>query len=278
MLDLMLGQIANYCPVISRNTIVKNSTSIDSIWSAIRMHFGFEATGANFLDFTDIHLEHGERPEDLYQRLMAFTEDNLLRSNSIRHHGELIAEDEELTPSLENVIVITWLRLVHPDLPKLVKQRYGTELRSRTLASIKPEISQALQSLLDEIRSTEDAKVMRTAASSFRRPPTTNKPSTQFHKRFKSYPLCQQAGRVDYHHYLSACTYLPDSDRRFIAKPRQIEGILDWTYPDSEEEPQEFRPEPAGNQTSPSALRVQVRQSPYLDTSALQSIVVLLVT
>ena len=31
-LELMLGQIANYCPVISRNTIVKNSTSKSSIW------------------------------------------------------------------------------------------------------------------------------------------------------------------------------------------------------------------------------------------------------
>ena len=27
ILDLMLGQIANYCPVISRNTIVKNASS-----------------------------------------------------------------------------------------------------------------------------------------------------------------------------------------------------------------------------------------------------------
>ena len=31
-LELMLGQIANYCPVISRSTIVKNSTSIDNTW------------------------------------------------------------------------------------------------------------------------------------------------------------------------------------------------------------------------------------------------------
>ena len=31
MLHLMLGQIANYCPVISRNSIVKTSTSIESI-------------------------------------------------------------------------------------------------------------------------------------------------------------------------------------------------------------------------------------------------------
>ena len=57
MLELMLGHIANYCPVISRNTIVKNSTSMGSIWYAIRLHFGFEATGVHFLHFSEIHLE-----------------------------------------------------------------------------------------------------------------------------------------------------------------------------------------------------------------------------
>ena len=41
-LELMLGQIANYCPVISRNTLVKNSTSIQFIWNRIREHFGFQ--------------------------------------------------------------------------------------------------------------------------------------------------------------------------------------------------------------------------------------------
>ena len=55
--------------------------------------------------------------------------------------------DEELSPSLENLIVLTWLRLIDKNLPNLVKQRYGTELRSRTLASLKPEMSQALDSL-----------------------------------------------------------------------------------------------------------------------------------
>ena len=58
-----------------------------SIWYAIRLHFGFEATGVHFLHFSEIHLEHGERPEDLYQRLMAFTEDNHVRSNRFQHHG-----------------------------------------------------------------------------------------------------------------------------------------------------------------------------------------------
>ena len=59
--------------------------------------------------------------------------------------------------------MLTWLRLIHRYLPALVKQRYGTELRSRTLASIIPEIFQALDSLLEEIATTNDAKVLRTA-------------------------------------------------------------------------------------------------------------------
>ena len=55
-LELMLGQIANYCPVISRSTIVKNSTSIESTWQVIRAHYGFQSSGAHFLNLSDIKL------------------------------------------------------------------------------------------------------------------------------------------------------------------------------------------------------------------------------
>jgi len=79
-LELMLGQIVNYCPVISRNTIVKNSTSMSSIWQAICLHFASQLTGAHFLDFNNISLASTERPEDLYQRLMSFIKDNLFFS------------------------------------------------------------------------------------------------------------------------------------------------------------------------------------------------------
>ena len=61
-LNLMLGQIANYCPIITRNTIIKKSTSIDSIWQSIRAHFGFQSSGGHFLDLADIKLESRERP------------------------------------------------------------------------------------------------------------------------------------------------------------------------------------------------------------------------
>ena len=79
-LELMLGQIANYCPVIARNIIVKNSTSMTSIWQAIRAHYGLQSNGAHFINFNNVSLELGERPEDLYQRLLSFIDDNLLKA------------------------------------------------------------------------------------------------------------------------------------------------------------------------------------------------------
>ena len=51
-LDLLLGQIANICPVISRNSIVKHSTSLNDIWQKIRQHYVFQSPGAQFLDYS----------------------------------------------------------------------------------------------------------------------------------------------------------------------------------------------------------------------------------
>lgn len=240
-LEMMLGQIANYAPVISRHTIVRNSTSINGVWQSIRQHFGLQSTGSRFLDLANIRLKPDQRPEDLFQSLMAFVEENLLTTTSgISHHGQAPTADEEISPSLENYVVFTWLQLIHPALPRLVKQRYGTELRSRTLASIKPEISQALDSLLDELHTSDEAKIMRSAPTSLGRSPRiAQRPSfetphtTRYNSNTRPRPsklcsLCFQAGRPDYHsHFLSTCKYLPDNDRKFMSRARQVAGIED---------------------------------------------------
>ena len=121
-LDLLLGQIANFCPVISRNSIVKHSISLNDIWQKIRQHYGFQSTGSHFLDLARICLQPDERPEDLFQRLMAFFEDNLLSVHGgLTHHGAQVTADEDLSPTLENTVVVLWLQLIHPGLPLLVK-------------------------------------------------------------------------------------------------------------------------------------------------------------
>ena len=263
-LELMLGQIANYCPVISRNIIVKNSTSVNGIWQAIRAHYGFQSTGAHFLDFNSIRLQPDERPENLYQRILSFIEDSLLKANdNIQHHGENVSADEELSPTLENMIVLNWLRLIHTDLPALVKQRFGTELRSKTLASLKPEVSQALDSLLEEIESTNEAKILRTA---FQRPSQRDTTKVAKHKGMqKSCPLCKQAKRPHSQHFLSKCPFLPIEDRQYLSRAQQVVHDQD---PLSDEHQSETEPEECYPSHDPRvksvALRVSTKQSPHL--------------
>ena len=300
-LEMMLGQIANYCPVLSRNTIIKSSTSISSIWQMIRAHYGFQSTGSHFLDLAEFKLETEERPEDLFQRLTAFFEDNLLTADcGLTHHGDDPTE-EDMSPALENTIVLLWLQLVHKELPRLVKQRYGTELRSRTLASIKPEISQALSSLLDEIHSADEGRVMRMSGrsnNSYQRlPPTVRHPHRQDrsrdhrHRQKPTCPICKEARYPRTDHFLSSCPYLSDADKRYMARTRNIQA-MEEVYDENEEYNDSdlfelnnlYESELTLNTTTPTSTsypvsnarptppvvplvsRVQIKQSPVINT------------
>ena len=140
---------------------MKHSTSLKDIWPKNWQRYDFQSTGAQCLDLGSINLQPAEKPEDPFQHLMAFLEDNLLSDNcGLTHHGEQVTVDEDLSPTLENTIIFLWLKLIHPGLPILVKEKYGCELHNKSLASLKPEISQALEALLEELCSVEDTKAM----------------------------------------------------------------------------------------------------------------------
>lgn len=231
-LVLMLEMVANWANVISRQSMIRNSTSLDSIWQMICAHYGFQISGIYFLDLADMKQEHSEKHQDLYQRLVAFVEDNLVvKDGPLSHHGEKrIEEDEDMTPSLENMVVMIWLKLIHKDLPRLVKQKYGTELRSRTLASIKPDISVALDSLLNELQS--DTKVLRAGSRPLNRSGNykgtrygasrDSNPSGQKRSNLRtppSCPICKDKGKPDAH-FISKCPDLPEADKCYINKTR----------------------------------------------------------
>ena len=175
-------------------------------------HFGFQSTGTHFLDLVNISHEHDKRPEDLFQRLTAFFEHNLLTVGcGVTHHGVATAIDEEVSPSLKNTIVYLWLQLIYPGLPLLVKHRYGAELRNRSMASLKSEVSQALASLQDELCNIEDTRAMR-IGDGFKYNRKVVASSRRRSVPHKSCVLCKAAGRMFNRHDLIDCRYSPQSD------------------------------------------------------------------
>ena len=242
----MLGMIAGYVPVISRNIITRDCCSIKEIFHKIRAHYGFAQTGSNIIDVVSICQNNDETPEDVFQRLHLLIDTNLLTSDGhIRHMGRVIHEDEEVTPTLSNLITCIWLKAIHPGLPSLVKLKYATHLKNCTISSIREEISSSLPELLSELndRDGSSANVYQ-ASSSYRQynssnrfsrqPSNYSKPnsssSTAYQNRRNSSqsqsqrrqppscPICKQAGRRNSDHFLSSCSFLPEEDRRFVTR------------------------------------------------------------
>jgi hypothetical protein len=204
----------------------------------------------------------------LYQRILAFVDDNLLKARgSITHHGEQIENDEQKSPSLENFIVLQWLTLIHKGLPKLVKTKYATELRTRTLASIKSEISQALSSLLEDLQTQQDARNMRATINripqSYHDKPRKRATREDKTGKERKCSICFNSGRK-YNHFLSQCRYLTDEDNKYINRARQID-IDDQS--ESSESETEHSDESSARQvkTTPVAKKVDIIPSPFLD-------------
>lgn len=202
---------------------------------------------------------------------MAFFEDNLLTATGgVTHHGEAITVDEDLTPTLENTIVVLWLQLIHSGLPQLVKQKYGAELRNQSIASLKPEISQALTSLLDELRSIEDTRTMRVGGF---HPKRSSNSSFNYSRRKPTLYciLCKTAGRSYNSHALVDCKFLPDRDRNSLGRTRLIPNDCEYQDDYDSEEVDSHDPEnnviaQAVRTLAPAALRVNIVQSPTLNT------------
>ena len=188
LLNNFLGLIATYAPVISRNTIIRDCCSPKEIFQKFRAHYGFTLSGSSIIDVVSISRKSDESPEDVFQRFQSMIDNCLLTTNDeIEHYGELVDKDEYLTPTLENLVICLWLKALHPSLPQLVKQRFSTQLKECTLASIREEISSSIEELLRELSSrdipTPNSSVFQ-ASSSFNNNRKQNfRGNSHFHNR-----------------------------------------------------------------------------------------------
>ena len=124
LLELMISQIANYAGVVSHNIIIKKNTLLQSVCKPSVPTTISNVLVQNSLILLDWNLT-------LYQSLIVFYRgqfsaiDGKLTHNDVAHPN-----DEELASTLENLVVLLWLRHIHEEL--LVQQRYYSKLVSHT--------------------------------------------------------------------------------------------------------------------------------------------------
>ena len=269
-LENMLGFIAQHVPHFLTYNIIHGSTSLESVWECIRKYYGFKKSESQFMKYAEIKWEDDERPERLYQRLVAHIQDNLLTTEStMTHHNARVTSNEMMSPTVERLIVLQWMQLIHPGLPALVQQSFAFQLQDKTLTDLQPRICDNIDKFLgqlkaeesmnssrakiqemeeDRMQELEDVRVSRTQARGYGRPSRGSSSSYRSHQtpqsrnKFPSKPqgqkicrMCKAEGRRYIGHSLPDCDYVSTAEKKGLISVRSSHISEEDNYDPSDE-------------------------------------------
>ena len=268
ILQVLLGSIATFAPVISNKFITAQATCFDDIWNRLRGHYGFRVTGGRILELAQFSLAPDESYETLWERMSMFVEDNLMKTSSdIKHLNKATTVDETLSPTLQNITVVLWFKAINADLPAMIKQRFATQLRTTTLFSLRDDISDSLNSVLAEMQDREYTVNFTKGYGYNKSRKGPSKPYSQFSKQVqKMCCLCDAAGRPEANtHFLSRCRFLPQKDKQYMSRVREITGDYESEEEDYPHMSQAEHGITKSVMSTPISSRVDVLPSPVLE-------------
>lgn len=255
----MLEFINQFVPHYLNDSIML-VTSISEVWTIIRKYLGLRQSEAGMLKYASLRKEPGERPERLYQRIVAHIQDNLLKADGdVLYGGSKVESDEVMTPTLERLAVVKWLELLHPELPTHVLRVFSSQLQNQSLRDLQPQICDALDSLLEEVE-TRAVSVQQCAVDEYSyhgepyRPDDHQMPDVQCARAFqptrgrgsrpfrrparggygaqfsRSCRLCEAEGRRSVGHTLATCHYLTQGDKMGLSRVSRVDVDEDLGY------------------------------------------------
>ncbi len=139
--------------------IIRHSISMEWIYKRLRQDLNIEQKGIHFMNIIDMKFDITEQttPIGFYNNYRSLIMGNLgKKGETIKWQDSTLAQDEKLTPSHEDLILLNVLFLLHPRLPAFVKENYSDKIgNNKRLMDYKTDILNKAKTYIEEIQSTE---------------------------------------------------------------------------------------------------------------------------
>ena len=172
----MLSVLSSLVHETSEDPVVNDSTSMEWVWSFLRKRYNIDTRGVNFLRIVKVTYKSGTNHQTYYQELRAAFVDNLRKAGDARSHlkpGDVMPEDETLSPSFEDAIVLMALEKIDPRLPARVARDYEHRLDRHThLIDLQASIFQAVPTMLESLDRDAGLQALASSASAISLQPT----------------------------------------------------------------------------------------------------------
>ena len=169
-LESIILKIATYGPKSIFIDVTKRLKSYKEIFAAIKRVSGFPVQGVQLIQYmcvkNSFDIAGKESYNDFYWRLRDEKIASLMtRESGIKYRGRVLDNDEEITPSVENQVVVDWLEAIGGiKLVKFVGQEYAKELEKTSIYDLQETLGnqEVMKSILEKMNSEEVAKLNRT--------------------------------------------------------------------------------------------------------------------
>ena len=108
--------------------ILEDTTCLQDCWDIIYEHYNVQITPETLLDFESLKKEPAENYRQFYERLLQHVRLHLAPDGA-KAENLTNARADTMSISLMNLVALQWLRKCHPQLVKIVRTEYCTELR-----------------------------------------------------------------------------------------------------------------------------------------------------
>ena len=150
--------VAKYIHQDYYNPIVRHSTSLQWIFQRIREDFDIQQQGIHFLNLLDqsYDITGQTTPIGFYNQYRSIIIGNLAKQGTkIEWKNEVLKEDEKLTASHEDLILLNVLMLIHPKLPNYIREHYAHRMgEGKRIMDFKTEILSKCKQYLNDINGT----------------------------------------------------------------------------------------------------------------------------
>ena len=153
--------VATLCHHTENDDVTNYSTSLEWIFDYLRKHYGLTTKGANFMNIAEHIFKAGTPHQTFYKQYRASFVDNLRKTGDriVFKNNLPLTEDEKLTPSFENAIVLWTLEKIDARLPAKVKKDYGHQMTGDiTLRDLQPVIFENINSMIEDLDQAHTTK------------------------------------------------------------------------------------------------------------------------
>ena len=141
-LRTFLSIIAKSCDINHYNIITRHSTSLQWIYTKLREDYDIQQKGIHFFNLLDLQFQPGTNVVGFYNQYRNLVIANLKKRGDTIHWQDIVLDqDEKLTPTFEDTVLLNVLTLIDSRLPTHVRDHYHHHMgRDKSLMDFKTDI------------------------------------------------------------------------------------------------------------------------------------------